>query len=335
MQSKGLHYIKQSRVMNMPHLRWLLIILIISSVAVVYLEKQEERIVFSARDNSSLTITVGGNLYSFKQQNIPFSRGLGEIFNLSDVNLLSLTTPIFRDMDDSNVGHFIIELLEKYSINLVQISDQQFLSFGVTGLLDTVNALGQQGIDFIGAGLNEVDAVAPVYFHGKEIALGVLAVNASPPLGWAAGVNRFGVATFGERHDEAITEAKLSADIVIALVSFPEDILEERKKELGMALVDKGVHIVVGTGSGPVGKVEYYRDSVIFYNIGTLWSQEAVYSYERESVVLQVVVSAEGNVVINAIPVVGNGYSCKVLNKGFLYYKISRRLGGQKWELKL
>lgn len=343
MHNKGLQYIKHHKKRNTLHLGALLIVLLIGAVAGTYLDREERLFdpnsLQPAKEN--LTLTIGGNFnhsISSRQQNMPISKGLAEIFAASDVNLFSLSTPIVSDTalvdgNDMLTSASIKNLLDQYNINLVQLSDQRILSLGVTGFLDTVSFLSTQEIQHVGAGLNKEEAIAPVYFSKRGKTIAVLAINAAPSPGWAAGQSRFGVASYSDRHAEIVAEAKATCDVVIALVSFPNEFAGHQKEELTRKLIDHGVHIVVGTGMGPVQKTELYKSGIIFFNIGNLWSPQAIYSYERESTVLQIAISPENTVKIKAISLVSFPSSLKAVSGGFYQYKLSQRLGGSFWEL--
>lgn len=343
MHNKGLQCIKNNKKNNTLHLCILLVVLLIGAVAGTYLGGEERLFDPSSLqpNDESFTVTIGGiynHSFFSRHQNMPINKGLTEIFAASDVNLFSLSTPFVRDtafVDGKSMLTYaaIKTLLDQYNINLVQLSDQRILSLGVTGLLDTVSFLSMQDIQHVGAGLNKEEAIAPVYFSKRGKTIAVLAINAAPPPGWAAGQNNFGVAAYSDRHAEILAEVKDKCEVVITLVSFPNEITRQQKEALAMELINDGVHIVVGTGTGAVQKAEVYKNGIIFFNIGNLWSPQAIYSYERESVVLQIAISPDNTVKIKAIPLVSLRSAHQAVSGGFYHYKISQRLGGSFWQL--
>lgn len=344
MHDQGLNFIKQNKKKNPLHLAALLFLLIMGILGGMFLEKA-----VSVGDTKSLitpegsiTITIGGSYNpppSVRGQNPSVAKSIAELFAFSDLRIVSLAAPVdnnavLSDKKGPAIHPSISSFLKESKINIVQLSDHRILSFGAAGLINTLDFLHINGIQQIGVGLSKEEALAPIYFSKEDKTIAILALNANPPPGWAARKNRLGVAFYDSDYlPEILKDAGSKSDAIIVLISFTNESSEQEQKDLARKLIDQGINVIVGTGMGPLQKVERYKHGVIFYNIGNLSSPPAMFSYAKESVLLKIALQPEGKMEIKAIPLIADHSSVKTARGGFYEWKISKRLGDRLWIL--
>ncbi|MDO9573486.1 MAG: CapA family protein, partial [Candidatus Contubernalis sp.] len=217
-----------------------------------------------------LVISIGGNINPLPGPRFPdkveppfFCPTVSEIFALSDLNIANLAAPFVEDDYEAlNKARawgntpVMAPLLKKAGIDLIQLSGHHILDYGALGLVNTLALLEGQDMIPLGAGLNSEEAFTPYYYTKEGLTLGILALNASPPPGWAAGTNRLGVTAGDEQIIKAVLkEMERESQLSLVLVSFKDSHspkASEEQKEYARQLVNMGAHIVVGTGANVV-----------------------------------------------------------------------------------
>jgi len=194
------------------------------------------------------------------------------------------------------------ESLAHAGFDLVSISNNHILDYGVKGLEDTLNILSQHNISTIGAGLDETQAYAPVFIEIDGLRMAFLAFTEIPPaeydyLAWEAGPDKPGVAW---AHDEKIIEgvqaAKLQADIVIVLVHNGYEIVQRvssRQQEIAHLAIDSGASLVIGSHPHVLQRIETYHEGLIFYSMGNFVFDNFLFP-PNYSAILSVEISPNG-----------------------------------------
>ncbi|UNC91713.1 CapA family protein [Candidatus Contubernalis alkaliaceticus] len=304
---------------------------------------------------NSLVISIGGNVNPLPVSRLPdnveppfFCPTVSETLSFSDLNIANLMAPIVEDdyeaLDKANAWGDTPEtapLLKKAGIDLIQVSGHHILDYGAPGLINTLTMLKSQDITALGAGLNSEEAFTPYYYTKEGLTVGILAFNASPPLGWTAGTNRLGV-TGGEEEmiKTILKEMEQKSQLSLVLVSFKDSHSSKasaEQKEFARQLVNMGTHIVVGTGANIVQETELYQGGIIFYNLGNFTAPPSMYSYQREGVLITLILTPQGENLIFALPLQVDrpvNSSCPIeLRKKILDFKIFSRIKGETpWE---
>ncbi len=366
LQEKGLKFIKYSKKRNLLQVLFLCIALLFL-LAYQEISREHERLtpvqnistlLYYNIDPDDLVITVGGNFNprspwnsSLSFQDIPlFCPYISKVLTTADLNILSLTAPFISEnllpLDKSRALGMLPEkayLLQENNISLVQISGNNILDFGAPGLVNTLTLLEKKKITTTGAGLNKDAALTPYYFHNAKLTLGLLSLNANPPPGWEAGENRLGVATAdNETIRKLLSEMDEKADTILVLVSFGDTNSPrstKNQRSFARALINAGAHIVIGTGGNLVQETELYQQGIIFYNLGNITPSQVRFSYAKESILLQIILSPNGRSRVIAYPlslgsastrIIFSGIPEKILNKKILW----RLQGEAPWQRK-
>lgn len=190
--------------------------------------------------------------------------------------------------------------LKDAGFDVISTAGNHCMDYGADALLDTLDALRDNGLLSVGTGKNLEEARRPVIVEREGTKVGFIAFNSIMAEGdWAEpdrpGCNAIRIYTregkfysgetakprrsdiVASREDiAAMVEAvkKLKAQADVAIVSFhwglsfsPMD-LAVYQREVGHAAVDAGADLVLGHHPHILKAVEHYKDKVIFYSIG-------------------------------------------------------------------
>ena len=190
--------------------------------------------------------------------------------------------------------------LKDAGFDVISTAGNHCMDYGADALLDTLQALRDNGLLSVGTGKNLEEARRPVIIEREGTRVGFIAFNSIMAEGdWAEadrpGCNAIRITTqdgkfySGEtakprrgdiaalREDvDAMVQAvkKLKTEVDVAIVSFhwglsfsPID-LAPYQREIGHAAVDAGANLVLGHHPQILKAVEHYQGKVIFYSIG-------------------------------------------------------------------
>lgn len=164
------------------------------------------------------------------------------------------------------------------------LANNHVLDWGYAGFADTLDALGQAGVKFAGAGRDLAAASRPAILarNGRRVLVFAWGLDSSGvPEAWAAGMDRPGVNFLEElsRHSVeeiagAVNAAKRPGDLVVASLhwggNWGYDIPGEQRR-FAHALIDAaGVDVVHGHSSHHPRAVEVHRGKLILYGCGDL-----------------------------------------------------------------
>ena len=140
-----------------------------------------------------------------------------------------------------------------------------------------MDVLSQADIQYVGAGHNNDEAMAPVYFEiqGKTIAYVAASRAEKYRMTPQATEDTPGILLCydTELFLQTIKEAKENADYVIAFVHWGTEYsyeLEEVQLSTGKEYLDVGADIVIGAHPRLQG-IEYYNGKPIIYSLGNFW----------------------------------------------------------------
>jgi poly-gamma-glutamate synthesis protein (capsule biosynthesis protein) len=151
------------------------------------------------------------------------------------------------------------------------------MDFGVTGLVDSLDAAAVRGLPLVGAGTDEESAYAPhvAEVNGQRIAVvgatQVLDDYAIPT--WTAGPSQPGLASAKrvDRLVEEVRRARVDADTVVVYVHWGierETCPSPAQQELAQALVDAGADVVVGAHTHRLQGAGRLDGALVAYGLG-------------------------------------------------------------------
>lgn len=210
--------------------------------------------------------------------NWPFAQIADEL-RKGDLTLANLEAPLTKRGGEFKAKKFRFRVapeaalaLKKNGITTVNLANNHSMDFGTVGLNDTLEALHQAGVDWVGAGENLAAARRMILYQiqGKKVA--VLAYSLTLPAEFWANDLHSGTMPLQERLMlEDVAVARRTADIVIVSVHWGEEgtaRLRPYQPRLGHMMIDAGVDVVIGHHPHVLQGVERYKNGIIFYSLG-------------------------------------------------------------------
>lgn len=255
-----------------------------------------------------MQIIIGGDLVPTQSNSELFDRAaihklmdeeLISIWNAADVRIVNLEVPLVDE--EEAIAKFGPNLIAgKDSVNgikainpsLVTLANNHILDQGIRGLQSTIDLLKQNGIHFIGAGDNLLEAGKPFVFSAGKPKVGVYACaehTYSTVTGKVPGANPFDPL---ESLDH-IQNLKTECDYVIVLYHagkehyrYPSPYLQRVCRKMAK----KGADLVVCQHSHCVGCFEEYDESTIVYGQGNFLFDRVDNEFWRTSLLLKVTI---------------------------------------------
>jgi len=200
--------------------------------------------------------------------------------------------------------HDRLYLMNEMGIDIVTLANNHILDFGPEGITDSIAALNEAGIKYVGAGenLEEAKKLEIIEVGGRKIGfLGTSRVYMAAS--WAAGENHPGVFS---TYDPAlpIEEIKKADELVDYLVVYVHWGIERNtqpenyQRVMGQQYIDAGADIVIGSHPHVLQPLEYHNGKPIMYSMGNFVFGSSIPSTE----LLKIEISAEDEMTVTEIP---------------------------------
>lgn len=244
-------------------------------------ENYQARIAEQGGEN---VLSARGYAYSLEQLT-PLLRGADQVIANLETPVTDLRVPPFASQKRYLHWADIVKTpktLRAHNIRFVSLANNHTLDYGLEGLKQTLTALQVQGIQWLGAGIDEESAAAPlrtnIGLDGKSYKLVVAAgfeyrmdydTNyAYYARGKTGGVNAWSP----EQAAAQLVELRRSAPdaFIVAYPHFGKNYtwMTDQQTRLAHALIDGGADLVIGHGSHVFQEIERYRGRWIIYNLG-------------------------------------------------------------------
>ncbi|MBR5192034.1 MAG: CapA family protein [Clostridia bacterium] len=203
--------------------------------------------------------------------------GISPIIKSSDLSIVNLECPA-TDFEKpiKKCGPCLkakpqdVKLLNNSGFSLISLANNHIKDFQQQGVLDTLQACEENGIQFVGAGENKEEASKPTFFEIKGRKIGVISF-AEKEFNFAteteAGANIFDVYSSVEE----VLECKKQCDFLIVLYHggiehyrYPSETLQKKCR----LLVRCGANMVICQHSHCIGTYENYNGGYILYGQG-------------------------------------------------------------------
>lgn len=211
--------------------------------------------------------------------------------------------------------------LKNAGFDVVSLANNHTPNFGAQGLEDTFGYLRDEGIAYVGAGMNATEAAQPALVSANGIRFAFLAYNDDDvvPREYEA-TEAPGTAFMRiERMQEGVRRADVYADIVIVSMHSGTEYEPEpnpSQVEFARAAIDAGADMVIGHHPHVVQTMEYYKDRPIFYSLGNFVFDQMFSRETREGLAIKAVFSKEGLKDISYHPVLIEDYAQPRLLEG-------------------
>lgn len=190
-----------------------------------------------------------------------------------------------------------IEGLNFAGFNVLSLANNHAFDYGKEAFEDTLKRFKEIGIDYVGAGFNELEAYEPVIKEVNGTKIGFLAYTDLGSPYWKATANASGIAWInGELLDLAgqqIKETKEKVDILIVSLHSGEEYAEAPAQfqiEFSKAAIDAGADLAVGHHPHVVQKPEIYNGKYIYYSLGNFIFDQAFSEETMEGQIVEILI---------------------------------------------
>ena len=288
----------------------------------------------SEEKNSKVTLSFVGDFYlspmmynNYQERGISgiISENIQNIFQSVDIAAADHEY-VCADLDDSHkVTYqqytFLTPtsreyILKDFGFDVMTLANNHMMDYKTEGLLSTIKAVREQGIEVIGGGNNLDEALKPYIAEvkGKKIAI-LAATRVVPDTEWYATSSNPGLLTTYESTDrfqmikDEITRLKTeeNCDIVIMYVHWGNDsdkTILNSQVQLGHGYIDAGADLVVGNHTHVLQGMEMYKGKLICYGISNFLFD----SYHSDTMVLKVEIDDNNQIAAQMVPCISEGF---------------------------
>lgn len=214
-----------------------------------------------------------------------FSPDVMHLFGSSDLNIVNLEAPIAPDKPKAikKVGpnlytsSLTISYLKRSNVRLVTLANNHFNDFGPSGVEKTIKELRENGVAYVGGGIDSEEVPRIFYFEKDQIRVAVLNYCES----------EFSVSgRTGGEGSNPMNPVRVYRDLQIAKVSSDYRVVichgghegyqlpSPRMKELYHFFIDAGADFVCNHHQHCFSGWEEYKNGKIFYGLGNFFFED-------------------------------------------------------------
>ena len=223
--------------------------------------------------------TVGGDI------RLCLSEEIMDRLNKADISMINHEYPVstrgaalkgkyytFRAAPEREI------ILQQMGIDLVSLANNHIYDFGADAFYDTLEALRQADIPYVGAGADMEEASRPVYFVAGGIKIGFVSANRSEKIIYTpeAGENSPGVVRMydTEMMNDIIRQAAGQCDYLIAYVHWgTEDskYYESYQTDIAREFFESGADAIIGSHPHVLQGMGFVGGKPVVYSLGDFW----------------------------------------------------------------
>ncbi len=211
------------------------------------------------------------------------------------------------------------KLLHAFGTDIANLANNHVFDYGPEALLDTIEALDQEGIPHVGAGANIEDASKPYYFvcNGRKIAIvSATQIERSTNYTKEATEDSPGVLKTlnPDRFVQVIEGADKKSDCVIAVVHWGTEgnsSYGQDQVKLAQAFVDAGADAIIGGHTHCLQGVEIMDGVPIIYSLGNFWFS----SNTLDTGLAQVTIDRNGDLALSFIPCIQEQFRTRLVTQ--------------------
>ena len=206
----------------------------------------------------------------------PF-RNIAEFLRSADLTFANLENPVSsRGVKVGSIYSFradpkTLDGMQYAGFDIVSIANNHMWDYGRQAFVDTLTHLADEGIEYVGGGLNSEEAHQPIIKKLNRTSIAFLAyteflqsVAAEPN---SAGITRWDI----EAIKADIAAAKQQNDLVVVSFHWGDEyqpIHNAKQEQFAHAAIDAGADLIIGHHPHVVQDVEQYQGKWIVYSLG-------------------------------------------------------------------
>ena len=202
-------------------------------------------------------------------------------------------------------------ILQQMGIDIVSLANNHIYDFGADAFYDTLDALQQAEIPYVGAGADVEEASRPIYYVTGGIKIGFVSANRSEKFIFTpeAGESTPGVVRMYDTAmmNDIIREARKQCDFLIAYVHWgTEDskYYEAYQTAIAQEFFASGADAVIGSHPHVLQGIGYLDGKPVVYSLGDFWFNGET----KYTAVVNMEVSIDGLVEMSVLPCIQEGY---------------------------
>ena len=202
-------------------------------------------------------------------------------------------------------------ILQQMGIDVVSLANNHIYDFGADAFYDTLEALTEIKIPYVGAGADLSKASRPVYFIVGGIKVGFVSANRSEKFIFTpeAGENSPGVVRMYDTAmmNDIIKEASKHCDYLVAYVHWgTEDskYYEPYQTDIAQEFFDSGADAVIGSHPHVLQGIGYVDGKPVIYSLGDFWFNGET----KYSAIVNLEITIDGLAELSVLPCVQEGY---------------------------
>lgn len=199
----------------------------------------------------------------------------------------------FRARPDS------VAYLTDMGVDIVSLANNHAYDYGEQALLDSLQILQAEGIPYVGAGVNEQEASAPVYFIINDMKIAFISATQIERLDNpdTKGATETSPGVFrcfnGEKLMQTVAQAKEESDFVVVYIHWGTENQEETdwlQNKQAPELVEAGADLIIGDHPHILQRIEIIDSVPVIYSLGNFWFN----SKPLDTGMVKVTISEEG-----------------------------------------
>lgn len=209
------------------------------------------------------------------------SAGLVETMKAADIMMANQEfafsergTPMEDKQYTFRIAPRYTSLIKEMGIDILTLANNHALDYGEIALLDSLEALEEAGIRYVGAGenLERAKKMEMIEVNGMKIGF-LAATRVIPVYHWNAGTHSAGMFTTYDPSAllEEIEAGKKKCDALVVYVHWGEESRtepEEYQKVMARQYIDAGADAVIGSHPHVMQGIECYQNKIIAYSLG-------------------------------------------------------------------
>ena len=223
-------------------------------------------------------------------------------------------------------------ILQQMGIDIVSLANNHVYDFGADAFYDTLEALKQAQIPYVGAGADIEEASRPVYFVAGGIKIGFVAANRSEKHIYTpeAGENSPGVVRMYDTAmmNEIISEVSKQCDYLIAYVHWGTEsskYYESYQTDIAREFFESGADAIIGSHPHVLQGIGYVDQKPVIYSLGDFWFNKRT----KYTAIVNLKVTIEGLTELSVMPCMQEGYETHYISdesEQVSFYGYLRRL---------
>ncbi len=199
--------------------------------------------------------------------------------------------------------------LKAAGFTILSLANNHVPDFKQAGIENTIKALDDAGIAYVGAGMNDTEARAPVILQKNGLRIAFLAYMDPriAPSSYEAGTDHAGVAYMSSKTvGDDIAKAKEQADLVIVSIHAGNEYVHEpikTQRNFAHTAIDAGAALVIGHHPHVLQPVEDYNGGLILYSLGNFVFDQTFSKAVQESVIAKIALTKDGVVSKEFLPI--------------------------------